>query len=77
MVIEKLIPLKSENEDLSWKTKSEQQMTPKALAFGKHRTRCFLEDQQRNSNMNDRPAEGDIKMEIDECCASELSELIG
>lgn len=31
MVIGKLIPLKSENEDLSWKTKSEQQMTQQPL----------------------------------------------
>ena len=30
----------------------------KTLEFGKHQTRCFLEDHNRNSNMNDRPAEG-------------------
>ena len=50
---------------------------PTAIESGKHRTGYSLEDQQRNSSMNDRPAEGDIEMEIEECCASELSELIG
>ena len=71
-----LISLKSE-KDLSWITKSEQQMTEKTRAIWKAPNQMSLEDQQRNSNMNDRPAEGIIEMEIDECCASELSERIG
>ena len=52
-----LISLKSEI-DLSWITKSEQQMTKKAGAIWKAPNQMSLEDQQRNSNMNDRPAEG-------------------
>jgi hypothetical protein len=45
-------------KDLSWITKSEQQMTEQAKAIWKAPNRMSLEDQQRNSNMNDRPAEG-------------------
>ena len=52
-----LISLKSE-KDLSWITKSEQQMTEQARAIWKAPNQMSLEDQQRNSNMNDRPAEG-------------------
>ena len=60
MIIENhlILPQISKHEDLSWKTKSEQQMTKSTEAIWKAPNKMYFEDQQRNSNMNDRPAEG-------------------
>ena len=52
-------PQISKNNDLSWKTKSEQQMTKENQSnLESTESDDAQKIKRRNSNMNDRPAEG-------------------